>query len=895
MGMSAEVKDEAEVTHVLEQLVELNERFVNIAESDKSVTELVGLIDKSSIKDSEALQVLASIEMMVNAYPEIYQDIKFKSHSFNDPKCDNGENIKVAAAFFEDANGDVYFAARGTGKERWVDNGTMMYEESSEMQRDTCDYFERVMASEYEGGAAVQGRLIVAGHSKGGNDTQYITLFSEYKDLVDLCISFDGPSFSDAAKIRFMEECARNGIDPDEYIQKIYGIVGENDYVFYRGRNLLMPEENIFFISTPEAHDIGAYHMVHFMSGGMKDENGNIIPGLNWQVDENGNIINGIQGPLGEMSKLIQEIEIEADDDVYKAMAMSIMTLVEKGRGGGIGAGDIKGVTQEQWRLFIEKGLPYLLEGLKERPDLLPGVMELLGLDLHGVDAEQAGIILDALTDIVAYADSALLAQAFESLLFDEEGNPVKEMLGISKIDWGLLFKSLPPDKLAALLQKHLPAVLKMLKDNPELLGFISESLGVSPSIALAFAEFVGDFASTLPPNVLADFLEACRDIIADWLSGKGLDLEKMQRLMQNSGYLLLAAMPASFIAASKQIVKLAIDGVAALAKAVVDGIKGLIKGSIEFMGDAIKCFLDNANDVIDAVLDVISGIANVEAQFLKDTLEAFKGCLPPVLKGYVYIVEDFIDTINDAIKQSAEMCKELLNSIKKGAKSLVGDLVGAISGAADAIGGFVEKMIGEAAETAKSLTDIAVGITSSIARAVGEIAGDARKYLGQAVAKTFETAKTAIGEVMEAIPWEHIRTWPDGYVAMTATWAFSSIGINAATATVGMATAFGALKTSNNIVSYDIDDLRTIQYHLKSIVNGWNSWFGMVGEVISMIDSVIAQSKKINVIATAVSARALAVSIDREQRIVLEEVKRLESGMVQTIKDYQDLEMSFV
>lgn len=39
----------------------------------------------------------------------------------------------------------------------------------------------------------------MSGHSKGGNKAQYVTMFSQNRDVIDTCVALDGQGFSDSA------------------------------------------------------------------------------------------------------------------------------------------------------------------------------------------------------------------------------------------------------------------------------------------------------------------------------------------------------------------------------------------------------------------------------------------------------------------------------------------------------------------------------------------------------------------------------------------------------------------------------------------------------------------------------------------------------------------------
>jgi len=439
--MDEETKRYAEISHVLEQLVELGTAFSGAALPAASITKIVHKIDRNKLDDTERAvydSICATINYENNK--EIYDNIIFKDHSFKSPG--NFDNRQVAAAFFEDKySGDVYFSARGTGNYRWPDNGTLMTVEESLLQGKTCEYFDYVIGHIYKEGLPENGNLILAGHSKGGNDAQYITLFSKHRELIDICFNFDGPGFSDEARNRFFRECEEEGIDPNEILNKIYGIVGENDFVFNRGRNIMIPDENIYYVSTPDAKEFANFHHAHFMSS---------PSGLNWQADGNG-IINGEPGTIGKLSILLQEMEREFPKNVYEASSMSIMSIIEMGLGAGSEARDVEWVgwaTPEQWQLFLKEGLPTMLDLLRDNPDLLHELPDLL------FDINLPPIVTDAiagtLLDIASWLPHHILVDSTTSFIVG--GNANWPAIG------ALIFSALPEIGL----QKMLPILFLM-------------------------------------------------------------------------------------------------------------------------------------------------------------------------------------------------------------------------------------------------------------------------------------------------------------------------------------------------------------------------------------------------------------------------------------------------
>lgn len=85
------------------------------------------------------------------------------------------------AAAFQSADGsEVYVVYRGTGEGRWYDNGDGLANVSSPYQDIALQYFNDTIASLNVDDST---KIVVTGHSKGGNLAQYVTLTSEYNNL----------------------------------------------------------------------------------------------------------------------------------------------------------------------------------------------------------------------------------------------------------------------------------------------------------------------------------------------------------------------------------------------------------------------------------------------------------------------------------------------------------------------------------------------------------------------------------------------------------------------------------------------------------------------------------------------------------------------------------------
>ena len=314
--------------------------------------------------------------------------MKLVSQSMCDGKDKNGDLIIACA--FQDTNGDIYVAYRGTGDGKWVDNGVGIANESSQMQVAANEYFDQVVEdlglTTYN-----SGRLIVTGHSKGGNEAQYVTLNSKYGYLIDNCYSIDGQGFSQEAIDHFIEEQGEPYYQLQ--LQKMYSINGENDYVHDLGI-VVIPEENTYFIETPGAKDLNGYHDIKEMLNGA---------GLNWKTKD-GQIISADQGHIGQLAKTISKNMQQLNQEDLEDCAVTIMSLIEyllpyndengERISGGVhkvGTGDVKFMTAEEFFGFLAHGIPMLIDTLitSEEGRALLGDLIRSGLskvyDEHGV------------------------------------------------------------------------------------------------------------------------------------------------------------------------------------------------------------------------------------------------------------------------------------------------------------------------------------------------------------------------------------------------------------------------------------------------------------------------------------------------------------------------------
>lgn len=288
---------------------------------------------------------------------------------------------KLIACTFEDPKtGNLYVVYRGTGDGKWVDNGEALAIPSSEMQDYAKAYFDTIAQNSKYGFNDGNGKVIVTGHSKGGNSAQFVTLSSEYGYLIDNCYSLDGQGFSHSAIEKFIEQYGEDYYNAQR--EKMYSICGHNDYVHDLGVTVI-PEDNTYILNSTTGEDFAAWHE---NAGLFNDETGRI----NFSRDENGNVISVEQGPMGKLAKELSERMMLLNDEDLEDCAISIMTILEfaidykeeTGQNLMYGTGKRKYASPEEWAGFFAVGVPIII-------DLL-------------INSENAhAVIKDMLTDII--------------------------------------------------------------------------------------------------------------------------------------------------------------------------------------------------------------------------------------------------------------------------------------------------------------------------------------------------------------------------------------------------------------------------------------------------------------------------------------------------------------
>ncbi len=342
--MNSTVQGQIELSAVLNLIPYLDTDFNY--DCEMSLSDIISANEKK-FKNDETFKILKTA---IEQNPS-YGDIMLVDQSSTNQTGSWTDDL-IQGCTFKDPDGNYYVAFRGTGDGRWADNGNGMTAPSTEMQEAAREYFD-AMAEKYFVDANADGKqIIVTGHSKGGNEAQYVYMTSEYEYLIDSCYSHDGQGFSGSAREYFME---KYGSDYEEKLSNMYSICGEDDFVHDLGY-VIIPEENTYFVETSGS----GFASLHALENMIGDGDGNYT-GLQWNV-ENGEISHGEQGDIGKLAKKISETMMKMDDEDLNGAAIAIMTFIDP-----YSNDDILGSIDVSWTDYVDlaaHGLPAVIETL---------------------------------------------------------------------------------------------------------------------------------------------------------------------------------------------------------------------------------------------------------------------------------------------------------------------------------------------------------------------------------------------------------------------------------------------------------------------------------------------------------------------------------------------------
>ena len=315
----------ASISAILDAYMYLNYQFDQIKE--ENLNEILEKIE-DDYKDNEYYKVLKKAceeNPSLGEYTLVSQS--HYEHEANGQDFFNytGEECTddpIQACAFKSPDGDLYVAYRGTGAKRWGDNGQGFVDESTDMQEAARAYFDHVV-EQY----GYEGNLYVTGHSKGGNEAQYVMMTSEHRSEITACYSIEGQGFSDRAIERFKKD----NQDYEEILGRMFSINSDMDPV-HKLIGVIIPEENTYYVNTHYEDSDGKknYTYVHDVRG--------IIQGaeIDWQRDEDGNITHGTEGWLSRLAGILNDNLQKLPEDKKGACAIALMETIDLLQGGSM-------------------------------------------------------------------------------------------------------------------------------------------------------------------------------------------------------------------------------------------------------------------------------------------------------------------------------------------------------------------------------------------------------------------------------------------------------------------------------------------------------------------------------------------------------------------------------
>lgn len=262
----------------------------------------------------------------------------------------------AACTFTSDDENSVYVVYRGTGDGEWPDNGIGMTSATTVQQEKALAYFEEVVETM---ALSEENRVIVTGHSKGGNKSQFVAMETKYDEILDVCYSVDGQGFSEQAIHTWKDRYGEAGYEMR--VQKLYGIHGENDYVNVLG-NTIIPDEHIRYVKTPvEKTNFAGYHDIKYMFATLDydKKTGNCITVFHGRKNSD----TGQRGELAEYAAALSMGVMELAPDKRDGCAAVIMQLMESVNG------EKSGINGEKLHLsdikdFTVQGIPLIAGSL---------------------------------------------------------------------------------------------------------------------------------------------------------------------------------------------------------------------------------------------------------------------------------------------------------------------------------------------------------------------------------------------------------------------------------------------------------------------------------------------------------------------------------------------------
>jgi len=325
--MSEFDNETADVSAVLDAYMYLDYQYKSKGKQEENLNEILEKIE-DDYKDNEYYKVLkkaCEVNPSLGEYTLVSQshyDHETNGQDFFNYTGEECTDDPIQACAFKSPDGDLYVAYRGTGSKRWGDNGQGFVDESTDMQEAARAYFDHVV-EQY----GYEGNLYVTGHSKGGNEAQYVMMTSEHRSEITACYSIEGQGFSDRAIERFKKD----NQDYEEILGRMFSINSDMDPV-HKLIGVIIPEENTYYVNTHYEDSDGKknYTYVHDVRG--------IIQGaeIDWQRDEDGNITHGTEGWLSRLAGILNDNLQKLPEDKKGACAIALMETIDLLQGGSM-------------------------------------------------------------------------------------------------------------------------------------------------------------------------------------------------------------------------------------------------------------------------------------------------------------------------------------------------------------------------------------------------------------------------------------------------------------------------------------------------------------------------------------------------------------------------------
>ena len=254
---------------------------------------------------------------------------------------------------FEDRDATVIFRGTGGSYEAWADNVRGEYMSDTVMQK-LADDFIRYDCGCYD-------NITVAGHSKGGNLAQYVTVTNRVR--VGRCISYDGHGFGNGFVKKYPSQIK-------DVSGRIKSVSAHNDYV-----NILLNciAGEIMFVKNIGSSAVECHSSYSLYRSCSFDENGNIM-GQVWQNP----LMKGAGFVADKLSEMIDRLPKDGKVPVSELLAAEIAALFSN----ELSEAEEKGRTKEAVRKVLDYAAS--LGGL-DGPDSVSVVTDSVYLDHQGL------------------------------------------------------------------------------------------------------------------------------------------------------------------------------------------------------------------------------------------------------------------------------------------------------------------------------------------------------------------------------------------------------------------------------------------------------------------------------------------------------------------------------